>query len=279
MKQKKFNVCCVFFMFTLSIFIFTSCNKDFLHDFITGVAIGDAPLKGTVFIRDSMGNTISTSIKRNGSFRVNVADMTQPFVVWAEGSVKDKPAIYYSFSANKQHVNITPMTHLAMALALKQNPVVYYADSAAGPPDPDLLDDAVITLPHLFSGVYEDLGVYEDFNLIEDEFTADSKGFSHLLEIVDVMVNQTACEIITKGGNVLFSDSDIADDIAPMIVPLEPAQAMLTGLEAAKSFLAIAEANNADGVLTEAEWESIIHFYSPGVIHRGSNLDELKQIL
>jgi hypothetical protein len=243
---------------------------------LEGVAAGGAPLVGTVTVRDADGDTLTETVTQDGSFTFDVTDMTPPFLVWAEGTVNGAPATYYSTCDSEGRVNVTPLTHLVMAMALGGDPVAYYAaNSSAGPPSSDDIDAAAQMVGQLFVGTYEDLGIPADFDLMEDEFSADGTGFDQLLEMIQVSVDGNACSIVEKAsGQVLLADDDMGDSTAPQVVPSDQAKAMTTGMAAAREYFGLVASAYEDGTLSAAEQGQISAWLATGLMERGRNLDE-----
>ena len=245
-------------------------------DTLEGVAAGGAPLVGTVTVRDADGETLIETVALNGTFTFDVTGMTPPFVVWAEGAVKGAPATYYATCDSDGRVNVTPLTHLAMALALGQDPADYYqANPNAGPPSTDAMQEATETLGTLLAGMYGELGLPADFDLMRDEFDADGTGFDRLLEMITVTVDGSACCLAEKAsGQELLIDDDMADDNGPEVVPTDQAQAMTTGMAAAREYFALLNSAYEDGTLNNAEQRQISARLATGLIDRGRTLDQ-----
>ena len=246
-------------------------------DTLSGVAAGGAPLVGTVTVRDSAGETLQETVALDGTFTFDVTGMTPPFVVWAEGTVNGVPATYYSTCDSDGQVNITPLTHLAMAMALGQDPADYYQSNPnAAPPEAGALDDATQTIGELLTGMYSDLGIPADFDLLQGEFAADSTGFDQLLDMISVTVDDNTSAITEKESDqVLFSDDDMSDDEAPVVVPPVQVQAMTTGMAAAREYFSLTTSVYADGVVDAAEREAIAPWLATGIINQGQNHEQL----
>jgi hypothetical protein len=236
---------------------------------LEGVAAGGAPLEGTVTVRDAVGETLTETVALDGTFAFDTSGMTPPFLVWAEGTVDGAPATYYAACDSDGRINLTPLTHLAMAMALGQDPVDYYRNNpGAPPPDPVDLEEAAQMIGDLLAGRYADLGIPSDFDLMTDAFAADGTGFDQLLETITVTLQGNACSLYEhQSGQTLLADDDMSDDRAPSILPM--------GMAAARAYYAQVQSAYADGVADANEQAGLVAWMADDIIDRGRDIERV----
>jgi hypothetical protein len=86
---------------------------------VTGVAAYGAPLTGTISITDASypPNKTSAPINQDGTFAVDVSDLTPPLLLKAAGTVAGRPITLYSFCTGTGTVQVNPLTNLLVAAA------------------------------------------------------------------------------------------------------------------------------------------------------------------
>jgi alpha-glucosidase (family GH31 glycosyl hydrolase)/beta-glucosidase/6-phospho-beta-glucosidase/beta-galactosidase len=212
------NIIKIFVSITILIF-FCGCensdNVDLKPANLEGMAVSGAPITGSVVVRDDLGHYSSAAIGTDGSFQIDVTDMSPPFVLWSEDN-DDSTKKYYSLKKSSGYVNVSPATNAILAIALKQNPEVYFQNSNVNMPDDTAIESATITLTKKLSLYYDDQ-VPADFDPMYDEFEANNKGFDRVLELVDMTIDKEnkISAVEKKTGIVLYED-DLTDEAPPV---------------------------------------------------------------
>ena len=136
---------------------------------ISGTAAAGAPVIGTVTVKDSAGVTKTTAIATDGSYSVDVAGMTGPFVFLASGTVGGRTIEMVSAATaadvNKT-VNITPFTDLIVANLAGQAASSYYASPSFAKLTAVDLDAARQILTTRLRPILDALGVEAGFDLL-----------------------------------------------------------------------------------------------------------------
>ena len=192
---------------------FTACeNSDNIEPepvSLNGMAVAGAPINGKVIVKDQVGRLLSCVIAKDGSFLIDVTGYDPPFVLWSDGDVNGKEAKYYSTSKDPRYVNVNPVTHALLAVALKNDPKTYFeADNP--PPEEEELNDAKKVLNPIFRELVElidsEAKLDEDFDVMTYEFEANKKGFDRVLETIDTKIDNE--KIIIKPKNVNLTPID-----------------------------------------------------------------------
>jgi hypothetical protein len=164
-----------------------------------------------IHLRDAAGARLSQAINDNGEFIFDLAGLTAPYLLWAEGTANGKEALFYSMANEGGMVNVTPATHCIMAMALGQNPESYYRDNPnAAPPDAAKVEEAKRKLSALFSQLYASTGVPADFDLMEGQFAADGSGFDGIMDVVDMNSDDQFVTIVDRGSNTELLKQELA---------------------------------------------------------------------
>ncbi len=191
-------------LFALSAFAFISgCSNDSTPapTTLTGTAATGAPIDGTVTVKDANGVEKNIATGVDGSFTLDVAGMTAPYLLRVMPS--SGPTLYSYASQNGQTVNLTPTTNLAMNLAASPTTLdAMYAD----------WDGTAVTATQVATAegtVRANLVTQMEaakldaatFNLFTTAFTADSTGIDGVLDNITITVDTTT-------GDYTFDDGD-----------------------------------------------------------------------
>lgn len=182
---------------------------------VIGTAAAGAPIVGTVNIRGANSVISTSAIRADGSYTVDVAALTTPFLIWAEGTANGQTVrLYSTVQAAGKVANVTPATNLVMAMALGADPaVVYGAYGATSAPTADLPGAGdIITAADvnaLLASVFASLDMPANFNLMNGSFVADGSKFDSILDTVSFQVNSS------DPANVTVTIADKASATTP----------------------------------------------------------------
>lgn len=174
-------------------------NGDVVSTMLTGIAAAGAPIIGTINVKGANGELSLGAIESDGSFSVDVAALTAPFVVWAKGTANGKSVTVYSTISDVGYVNVTPATHAVMAMALGDDPETHFEADGAVPSGTSLAaaKQAVIDI---MSSIFTRIDLAADFDVMSDAFTADGSGF-------DSVLNAVSMETDPNGDTLTFTDN------------------------------------------------------------------------
>jgi fibronectin type 3 domain-containing protein len=208
---------------------------------VIGVAaVGDV-LAGEATIKDSLGNERKTVIGSDGSFALDVTNMTGPFILKAAGSSKGADYTLHSFAAGPGRANINPFANALVANAAEvDDPAKVYEK-----PDWATLDKVKTRLPQSVAELLMKLKpllknyAADSDDPISGEYRADRTRLDGVFDDVKISLsNGTLIITNAQTGVIIFSGlvTDIlngyfnSDENAlpkPGSVPLAP-----TGLSA-----------------------------------------------
>ena len=173
---------------------------------ISGTAAAGAPVVGIVTIRDS-SNPVkekTAPIDSTGKYTVDVAGMTGPFMLRAEGAVAGRHYSIYSGALQSDAggtINITPLTDLVMSNIAGQIAANLFANNAdyASSITAANLQTEQEELRALLLPVLTNLGLSATVDLLRITFNANHTGFDALLDALRVTIDPaTASALITN---------------------------------------------------------------------------------
>ncbi len=182
-----------------------------------GVAAAGAPIIGMVTVKDSTAptpQTKSTAIAADGRYSVDVAGMTAPFMVRADGRVGDRE--YHIFSAATEAdvggtINVTPLTDLILANIAGQLAEDYYDSGAFSTLTAEEIDAAENALQEKLLPVLTAVGLDNSIDLLRTSFSADHTQLDAALDVLRVTVDpDTAVATITN----IINNSTVQNDIS-----------------------------------------------------------------
>ena len=184
---------------------------------VSGVAATGSPLVGQVTLRDSSSarKDKATVIANDGTFAIDVSDMTAPFLLKASGTADGVDRTLYSFADKPGIANINPLSTAAVANAAGVDDPATVFDKA----DAATLDKMKSGMPGSVNTLKSKLKVLLDgFSVanadpVKDPFTADHTGLDGMFDNVKIVIAKGTLTITNATtGAVIFSArvSDIA---------------------------------------------------------------------
>jgi len=190
---------------------------------LTGTAATGAPINGTVFVKDAKGIEKSIATAVNGSFTLDVPNMTPPYLLKIMPS--SGPELYSYASKNGQTVNLTPMTNTAVFLAYgkKDLNTLYVGWDGTGVTASAIDDAEGVVRANLESQMTAQGIDAADYDLFTSSFSADGKGIDAVMDNLKVILDPGAGTVtFTDAGDV---DMGFDEAITPIAPPQNPAPA------------------------------------------------------
>lgn len=181
---------------------------------LTGTAATGAPITGYVNVRDSAGSDKQASIGSDGAYSIDLADMTAPFILEADGVANGRSVKLYSAATSADlgsTVNVTPLTNVIVANAIGENPATSGLQNAvtkAASLTSAALSSHGQSLHTALSSVYTGLGVAGTIDPRTQSFSADHTGADAVLDLLDVSISGSTATIAYGGtsGTTITSD-------------------------------------------------------------------------
>lgn len=253
---------------------------------ISGTAAAGSPIIGKVTVKDSLGAQKTVDIALDGSYRIDVAGMTGPFLFRAAGTVggRDVALVSAATSADVGNtINITPFTDLIVANIAGVASEQYFASNpSADKLNAAELSAATTTLTERLKPVLDAMGVAGSFDLLRTAFKADRSGLDAVMDVVKVTVDPATAQATIKN---LITQAEITDDLASKTdtaaLP-KPSTAEETALRAAVTDLGQIEAAFAlinsyftTGIPSGTAQSNLRALFDPEFLDYGQNLNQL----
>ncbi|MBJ6724911.1 fibronectin type III domain-containing protein [Geomesophilobacter sediminis] len=227
-------------------FITAGCgggNSGLSSQVVSGTASVGAPLAGQVSLKDSSATpqVKTTVIAANGSFAIDVTDMTAPFILEATGTAAGVNYKLHSFAEGAGTANVNPLTEAIVASASDDGD----ASDVYSHADPDRLHhigtnlQAVVNT--LLSKLQPLLQQYnaQNSNPITSRYITNHLGLDEMFDNVKITVSNGVLSItFIRTGQVIFSGTvtDIANGVytggtvpPPITAPVPPTGITATG--------------------------------------------------
>jgi hypothetical protein len=183
---------------------------------ISGTAAAGAPIIGTVTIKDSSSpaKTKTATISADGKYTVDVAGMTAPFMMRADGTVGGRSYSLYSAATSADvggTINVTPLTDLIVANIAGQIASNFFASGNFSSLTAAALATETASLTARLQQVLTAVGVAGSIDLLRSSFNADHSGLDAALDVLRVQVDPTtALATITN----IIDNQVIIDNLA-----------------------------------------------------------------
>jgi hypothetical protein len=236
----------------------------------SGVAAVGAPLVGSVTVRDALGATKTVQIGTNGSYSVDVADMTAPFVFRAVGRANGREYVVHSAATEADlngTINITQLTDLVVSNIAGQIARDYFERGDFASLTKEALDAEAATLKTKLLPVLQALGVDASIDLLRTPFTPAASALDAALDILRVSFDADA--LVATITNIVTNEK-ISDDLTvpaaaennpPQLTKTTNVTAGISDIVAIKAALEAFSDLFADGLPEASEIESKLYEY------------------
>lgn len=182
---------------------------------LSGTAATGAPLIGQVTVKDANGVMRTTDLRLDGTYTVDVAGLTAPFLLRAQGNVGGREVRLVSAATEADvngNINITPFTDLIIANIAGQVADAFFDNpSSRSGLTPQGIDIARQNLTNRLLPIMLELGVDTSFDLMRTYFSANHTGFDAVMDVVKVTVDpDTAVAEIRD----IVNNKSISDNLA-----------------------------------------------------------------
>ncbi|MDQ5987616.1 MAG: hypothetical protein CSYNP_03361 [Syntrophus sp. SKADARSKE-3] len=166
---------------------------------VSGIAATGEPITGTVYLKDSSAQEFSVPIGTDGTYSLDVTNLTAPFILKAVGTASGENCILYSLANEPGIANINPLSHLSVVQANSgSDPSSLYANLTASQLQAINTELATVIpqIQALLQPVLSQYGVSTK-NFITDPYTIDHTGLDLLHDTITIHVN---------GGNLVMTN-------------------------------------------------------------------------
>lgn len=204
---------------------------------VSGVAAAGAPVSGKVTLVDRNGVQRTANIDDNGAFVLDVAGLTAPFIVKAEGLVGGQSHTLFAVTSHDGTVHVNPYTNLILAVALGGNPARLLDSTATI--DYSKLDDAALLqaqgkVKALLQPLLDRYGI-ATFEPLSGAYSAQpGNRLDAVLDVVSITIDNAGTLVMRNNltGDVLASGGVSAPDEIALDVSKAPGAVFLDDLAA-----------------------------------------------
>lgn len=254
---------------------------------ISGTAAAGSPIIGKVTVKDSLGAQKTVDIALDGSYSIDVAGMTGPFLFRAAGTVggRDIALVSAATSADVGNtINITPFTDLIVANIAGVAAEQYFTNNnpSAATLTPAELSTATATLTERLKPVLDAMGVAGSFDLLRTAFKADRSGLDAVMDVVKVTVDPATAQATIKN---LITQAEITDNLAsktdagalptPSTAEEAALKAAVTDLGQIDAAFKLINSYFTTGIPSGTALSNLRALFDPEFLDYGQNLDQL----
>jgi mono/diheme cytochrome c family protein len=186
---------------------------------VTGVAATGSPLAGQVTLRDSSSarSEKGANTKDDGSFAIDVAGMTPPFILKATGTADGVSRTMFSFADKPGIANVNPLSNAAVASAAGvDDPAELFDKSDSATLDkiksvmPNSMPVAVTNLRSKLKPLLDEFSVGST-NPVNDSFAANHEGLDAVFDNVKVVLANGTLTISNADTGVVIFTAQVKD--------------------------------------------------------------------
>ncbi|WP_150910887.1 hypothetical protein [Marinobacter halotolerans] len=159
---------------------------------VSGTAAAGAPIVGFVGAKDSVGGAATTEIMPDGSFELDMNDLTPPVLIYASGIAGGNAyqllSVVFEDDVNGT-VNITPITDLIIGNTVSDSPQNFFNNPNFTVLTQEAVEAEEIEIRTRLKPLLDGLGVEEGFDLRNSTFVANRSGFDGVLDVLEVTID------------------------------------------------------------------------------------------
>ncbi len=182
---------------------------------VTGVAATGAPIAGTVTLKDKKGlvrGPMATGL--DGSFSLDVTDLTPPFLLKAEWTAGAQTHRLFSAATQAGSAHINPLSDLALRLATGADPAAVFGAPGAIPEMTQIsktaLAAALTQLQTLLSPLLTDYGI-ENFDPFSGPYTASPENrLDAMLDVIGFKTENGQLTLTNKLDGAVIAAGSLA---------------------------------------------------------------------
>ncbi len=244
---------------------------------LSGVAAAGGAIVGTVTVKGSLGLSVSTTIKADGHYNVDVTGLTPPYRIRAQGTVGGKTYKIYSYAQASDignTINVSPFTDLIIANTAQQIAESFFDSNTTTSLDPVELALQETALQVKLQAVFSTLGLDTAIDLLRTTFSTDHSGLDAALDLIQIGTAQNNIVTITNlldGSTIVDDISDLGDNTEVIVIdPIEVEEA-ISDIQAIANLFQILSNAFIDGLPAPSVIEDI---FSLDFIENDSSIDQ-----
>lgn len=173
---------------------------------LSGIAAAGAPIAGIVNVKGANGATASSPIGSDGTYSIDVTDLTAPYILFAEGTVNGKSIKIFSAGVAAGTVNITPVTDFILRNALAGSAETAFSNWTTAQVSEAALSTAETNAQAQLGPLLNGAGVSSDINLLTTPFSANHTGLDAVLDVISISYNGNIATVKNNATGESFTD-------------------------------------------------------------------------
>ncbi|MBL4867388.1 MAG: hypothetical protein JKY67_13565 [Pseudomonadales bacterium] len=174
---------------------------------ITGIAAAGVPIIGDVYIKGANGTEISTQIESDGTFSLNVNQLTPPYILYVESGTDGNSLKIYSAVDTANRINITPITDLILRNALSNSAEKAYMNWDVSELDFSALEISSVNTRNSILPILLAAELTNSFNLMSGSFATNHMGFDAVLDSLLITYNENTATITNRITGSHYTDN------------------------------------------------------------------------
>lgn len=174
---------------------------------LSGVAAAGAPIAGIVNVKGANGATASSPIGSDGTYSIDVTDLTAPYILFAEGTVNGKSIKIFSAGVAAGTINITPVTDFILRNAVAGSAEAAFDNWITTQVSATALTTAEAGAQAQLTPLLNAAGVSADVDLFTTPFSADHTGLDAVLDSITISYNGDIATVTNNATGESFTDN------------------------------------------------------------------------
>lgn len=174
---------------------------------LSGVAAAGAPIAGIVNVKGANGATASSPVGSDGTYSLDVTDLTAPYILFAEGTVNGKSIKIFSAGVAAGTINITPITDFILRNAVAGSAEAAFDNWITTQVSATALTTAEAGAQAQLTPLLNAAGVSADVDLFTTPFSADHTGLDAVLDSITISYNGDIATVTNNATGESFTDN------------------------------------------------------------------------
>jgi hypothetical protein len=161
---------------------------------------------GVINVKGANGAEATANINADGTYSIDVTNLTANYILYAQGTVNGKSIKIYSTAVAEGNINITPITDLIVANAYKGLPGDAYNNWNGTQVSATSLSTAQAQVQSDLAPLLVSAGVSTTTDLMSANFSANGTGLDKALDYLKITYNETTATVTNTATGSSYSN-------------------------------------------------------------------------